>query len=253
MADEITVRPAPEADKHAQVMERYRALDLQIDANGVVQLTTDQQRRLFSYGYFNEKMAPSHYTSYKQVDEGIQMLQGMGCPALSNLEFLYFVGGKLTAMHRLCLAACQATGQMEKHHAIFVNEKNEQLSEKNLIGFQVAGCVVYVRRRGQENDALGAFTMEDAKAAGLTTRNKNWIAYSKDMCLHRASMRALSQHFADVLQGVQCTELQQYNQMLDDQGKPLQSADGSAIFQRKLQQRDEAAAAFEKLKQGTSN
>lgn len=239
-------------DKHALAMERYRALDLSINENGAVQLTSDQQRRIFAYGYHNDGLSPPHLKTWKKTLEAIELIQGMGIPALGNLEYIYEVGGKLTAMHKLCLAACQATGEMDKHHVIWVNDKNEQLSEKNAIGFELAGCVVSVRRRGQQQDALGVFTLEDAKAAGLTERNRNWKTYARDMSYHRASMRALNQQFSDVLAGVQCREIaQDYQQMLDPQGQPAKSADGQLIFQRRLARLRESEKAFAKTT-GTS-
>lgn len=244
--DSSTAGPSSQG---ASMMERFQALDLTLGENGVPQLDSSQLRRVFAYGLFHSKRAPRHFENAVQVEQGIELIQGMGMPAIANLRYVYFVGGHLTAMHKLCLAACQATGEMERYEVIHVDARNEPLSEKNLIGFEAAGCIVYVRRRGRTETAMGTFTMEQAKTAGMAGKNPTWRAYPVDMLMHRASIRALYQQFSDVLQGVRCKEDEEMHLVRDEQGHAVTSADGRPVFQKKAAQRQMAAAAFDALKE----
>lgn len=71
---------------------------------------------------------------------------------------------------------------------------------------QVATC--YIQRRG-EDVVCRTFTMEEAKKAGLLTKQGPWQAYPKRMLQMRARAFALRDVFPDVLRGVGLAEEQE--------------------------------------------
>lgn len=71
---------------------------------------------------------------------------------------------------------------------------------------QVATC--YIQRRG-EDVVCRTFTMEEAKKAGLLTKQGPWQAYPKRMLQMRARAFALRDVFPDILRGIGIAEEQE--------------------------------------------
>ena len=83
------------------------------------------------------------------------------------------------------------------------------LRHPDCIRFQVVrmdatGATVEVLRKGWEEPSTYSFTMEDAKAAGLTN-NPTWRKFPADMCKARAISRAARAAFPDAILGVYVT------------------------------------------------
>jgi len=67
------------------------------------------------------------------------------------------------------------------------------------------GCTVKVKRKN-EDEVVRSFTQEDAKKAGLLSKQGPWTAYPKQMMQMRARSIALRDVFTDVLKGIHSAE-----------------------------------------------
>lgn len=67
------------------------------------------------------------------------------------------------------------------------------------------GCTVKIKRKGEE-EVVRSFTLEDARKAGLASKQGPWTQYPKRMMQMRARSIALRDVFADVLKGIHSAE-----------------------------------------------
>ena len=112
--------------------------------------------------------------------------RGLGLDPMHALRSIHIVEGKPTLSSELMVALARRAG-----HSI----SGETTSEKATV----------TGTRGDNGDTFTVtFTIEDAKAAGLTGR-QNWKNYAEDMLWARAVSRLCRRLFADVLAGVAYT------------------------------------------------
>lgn len=146
---------------------------------------------------------PKHMRTAQQLFLAYKLLRPLGLDVIINLRNLW--QNPQTGSFELCndapLAACQSrrseyVGTAEWH----VNAKNERRTVDNFIGFKAEGAVCVAKRKGRE-DCIGLYTMEQARAAGLTTKD-NWRKHPEAMLTKRARAIALRQQWSDVLGGV---------------------------------------------------
>lgn len=146
---------------------------------------------------------PKHIRTPQQLFLAYKLLKPLGLDVIINLRNIW--QNPSTGAFELCndapLAACQSrrdeyVGTIEWH----VNAKNERRTVDNFIGFKAEGAVCIAKRKGRE-DADGMYSMDQARVAGLTTKD-NWRKHPEAMLTKRARAIALRKQWSDVLGGV---------------------------------------------------
>lgn len=132
------------------------------------------------------ELIPSGYKGKPEnILTAIQLGQEIGLKPLQSLQSIYVVNGKPTLYGDAMIA-------LVRNHPDFEDIKEWQEGD-------TAYCEV--KRKGQ-TPCLRQFSMEDARLAGLTTRNPVWKAYPKRMLQMKARGFALRDSFPDALSGL---------------------------------------------------
>jgi hypothetical protein len=104
------------------------------------------------------------------------------------------------------------------------------------------------KRKGQDAEIVGTFSMDDAQKAGLASKTGPWTQYPKRMRQMRARAFALRDAFPDVLRGMPITEeLQDYEQ---SDSRPQPQTKIQPPVEKKIYTEDEfneKSAAWSKL------
>lgn len=117
----------------------------------------------------------------------IAMQWGMeiGLQPLQAMQSIAVINGRPAIWGDAMLALVRGSGQLEYIHEDPTDD----------------GCTVRIKRKG-EPEAERTFTKEDAKKAGLASKQGPWAQYPKRMMQLRARAFALRDVFPDVLRGV---------------------------------------------------
>lgn len=191
------------------------------------------ERGRYLQDLLQQGVLPKHLDTVAKVENAYSLLTQMRLPWQSFLNKTYYVGAQLTVMGEALLAACRATGLLEYCTVEWVNEVNETMSDKNLVGFKVAGCVCRAKRKDETKEVLFGFTMAEAQEAGLTARNQNYKKFTKDMLMWRAIGRTLKFCFADSVGGIAVQGVDDLAPMLDDDGKAVTTRDGHVVYAKR--------------------
>jgi hypothetical protein len=122
----------------------------------------------------------------------VQMGMEIGLKPLQALQNIAVINGRPTLWGDAVLAIVKASGTVERF--------TENWDEKT----KTAICKA--RRKGDQDEIVRTFSMDDAKAAGLAGKQGTWQNYPKRMCQMRARSWALRDGWADVLKGFQVAE-----------------------------------------------
>lgn len=114
----------------------------------------------------------------------------IGLAPLQAMQSIAVINGRPSIWGDAMLALVRASGLL-----VSLDEE---------IGDTLARCTV--RRRGDAEDVVREFSMEDAKRAGLSGKSGPWQQYPKRMLQLRARAYALRDAFPDVLRGVHIAE-----------------------------------------------
>jgi hypothetical protein len=122
----------------------------------------------------------------------IAMQWGMeiGLQPLQAMQSIAVINGRPSIWGDAMLALVQGSGLLE-----YIQEDPTD-----------TGCTCRLKRRGQPNEVVRQFTLEDAKKAGLSGKQGPWTQYPKRMMQMRARAFALRDVFPDVLRGVHIAE-----------------------------------------------
>lgn len=119
----------------------------------------------------------------------IQWGSELGLPPLQAMQNIAVINGRPSIWGDAMLALVQGSGLLE-----YIKEDP-----------QADGCVCVLKRKGQP-EISREFTKDDAKQAGLLSKQGPWSQYPKRMMQLRARAFALRDAFADVLRGVHIAE-----------------------------------------------
>lgn len=117
----------------------------------------------------------------------VQMGKELGLQPLQSLREINVVNGKPSLEAEAMLALAKCSPQYEFCHETF----NEET--------QTAYCTI---KRKNEPEYTVAFSMDDAKKAGLANKSGTWQTHPKRMLMHRARSFALRDKFPDVIRGL---------------------------------------------------
>lgn len=137
-------------------------------------------------------MAPKAYKSTEMIMVGIMAGLELGLTPMTALQTIAVIGNNPAVWGDGALALVQSSGLLEDIDEVFDD------STKTAI------CTV--KRVGRPKAAVRTFSFEDAKQAGLLTKDGPWKQYPKRMAQMRARSWALRDTFADVLKGIGIAE-----------------------------------------------
>jgi len=145
-----------------------------------------------------EKMAPAMYRSHLFGVTSIEqaeaiMLKGyeLGLSMTASFELVQVIQGKPALSPRGAMAILLSSPLVEE---IKVERMTDE--KKNFLGYR---CHM-TRKNGFS--FVGAFTLEDAKRAGLVKPDSGWAKYPENMCMWRAVGFAADVVFPDVTAGM---------------------------------------------------
>lgn len=164
------------------------------------------------YAYMNASASlPKHIKSPAHLRMAYELLAPLKLNVAGNLRNIWLNAnsGTMELCNDAPLAACQMrrddyVSTVEYH----VNAENERRGPQNFVGFKVEGAVCVAKRKGRD-DAIGLYTLEQARVAGLTGKD-NWRKHPEAMLTKRARAIALRNQWSDVLQGVGIYEADDY-------------------------------------------
>ena len=159
----------------------------------LVPQTYDQLER-FCNTVARSQMVPKRYRGEPQ-DIMVTVMHGMevGLKPLQALQNITVINGKPSVYGDAAIALVRASG--------LCAEIKETIEE----GGELA-AICYARRKDNGDESTHAFSVTDAKGAGLWTKKGPWQDYPKRMLQMRARSWVLRDLFPDVLQGLYIAE-----------------------------------------------
>ena len=149
-------------------------------------------------------LAPKGVDTPEAVFVAMEMGLELGLPLMASLQNIAVVNGRPTLWGDSQLAVVRSTGELEEFSEWY--EANGKRMPRNPSTFDDATTAVCrVKRRGMEATE-SAFSVADAKRAGLWNKAGTWTQYPARMMRFRARSFALRDQFGDALKGLLSTE-----------------------------------------------
>jgi len=167
----------------------------------------DGQMRICS-AMISSKMVPRSYETASQVLIGMQYALEMGLKPLQGLRNIAVINGNPSIWGELPLALARRTGELEYVNEFLIDaEYNKICLENKNLGVKAWAGVCKLKRKN-EPEVEAFFSMDDAKTAGLLSRQKTtpWDTYPKIMLIRRARSQALKTAFPDSLSAISIAE-----------------------------------------------
>jgi len=159
----------------------------------------------------------------------IQWGMEIGLQPLQSMQSIAVINGRPSIWGDAMLALVRSSGLLESI--------NEEVTDSK--------AVCTIKRRG-EQEVVREFSLQDAKQAGLTSKQGPWSQYPKRMLQMRARAFALRDVFPDVLRGVHVAEeaqdLSERDMGAADVVGEAQPASRTSALKAKLLSRREPAA-----------
>jgi hypothetical protein len=149
-------------------------------------------------------LAPKGIDTPEAVFVAMEMGLELGLPLMASLQNIAVVNGRPTLWGDSQLAVVRATGELEEFSEWY--EVGGKRIARNPSEFTDAtAAVCRVKRRGMEASET-AFSVSDAKRAGLWGKAGPWSQYPARMLKFRARSFGLRDQFGDALRGLLSTE-----------------------------------------------
>ena len=165
----------------------------QVQANG---LTPEKWAMIQSIG---EAAAQSRVVGLSSKAEGaIKCLVAMelGLPLTSAFKNIYVVNGRPSIEAKTAWALVLRSGLLDTQ----THKETRLVDDKgNFVGWEITS------RRTNGLSAMRRFTMDDARRAGLLTKD-NWKYYPEDMCWAKVMSRLCGALWSDVINGLSFVE-----------------------------------------------
>lgn len=170
---------------------------------GIVISNFDELQR-FSEAVSKSGLCPKGMESQASIFVAIQMGLEVGLSPMAALQNIAVVNGRPTIWGDAQLAVCRGTGEMESFSEWF--EVGGVATNRNPSEYKDdTAAVCKVKRRGG-SEVESAFSVADAKRAGLWGKAGPWTQYPFRMLRNRARSFALRDTFGDALKGFRTTE-----------------------------------------------
>lgn len=149
-------------------------------------------------------LAPKGIDTPEAVFVAMEMGLELGLPLMASLQNIAVVNGRPTLWGDSQLAVVRATGELEEF-AEWYEQAGQRLPRNPSTFDDATAAVCRVKRRGMEASET-AFTVGDAKRAGLWGKAGPWSQYPARMLKFRARSFGLRDQFGDALRGLLSTE-----------------------------------------------
>lgn len=171
-------------------------------------------------------LAPDSFNG-DQKKMAVAIMKGLeiGVPPLTALANIAIINGRPSIWGDLAVALVQRQNLIaEISNKEFGTEPGENAEVSDFK--EDFGVEVRIRRKGQDGEYVGRFTVGDAKRAKLWMNPKKapWMQYPRRMLLNRARAFALRDGFADCLAGLYIRE-----ELEDLPPAPAEQADTSFL------------------------
>lgn len=152
---------------------------------------------------------PDRFDTVQKLFGALMFARDLGLPDTA-IRQIANIKGTPAIFGDLPLALVQRSGQLNYFREVwFDKDYNEIKYENKNLHCEAWGSVTFIRRSGAEEIRSYAFTLDDARAAGmLPGRNKDvpWEKYPKQMLRYKARNLGLKSEFADYINGVAIAE-----------------------------------------------
>lgn len=149
-------------------------------------------------------LAPKGIDTPEAVFVAMEMGLELGLPLMASLQNIAVVNGRPTLWGDSQLAVVRSTGELEEFSEWY-EQGGKRLARNPSTFDDATAAVCRVKRRGMEASET-AFTVGDAKRAGLWGKQGPWTQYPARMLRFRARSFALRDQFGDALRGLLSTE-----------------------------------------------
>lgn len=149
-------------------------------------------------------LAPKGVETPEAVFVAMEMGLELGLPLMASLQNIAVVNGRPTLWGDSQLAVVRSTGELEEF-AEWYEVAGKRVPRNPSAFDDGTTAVCRVKRRGMEA-AEAAFSVADAKRAGLWGKTGPWSQYPARMMRFRARSFALRDQFGDALRGLLSTE-----------------------------------------------
>ena len=215
---------------------------LALDEDGNPVFRTDEQLSVFMQRMIDSGYLGGHIKDVPQAIAAMNVCKHAGLPWQVWINKLYFIDNNPAVYTEFLQASAMNTGKVGKLVTDFFDEKGKPRTPENAKGWRVFSCRVTVKRTDQEDEQQFWYTLDDANAAGLIARNKNYAKFAADMLMWRAKGRALKDKFPMCDGGAIVQGFSDFVPLNDDGGRQLSTEDGSLLFQRRQSKAEERQA-----------
>lgn len=188
------------SDQNTAVAERRPA---SVGIRGV-EIADMEQLWRFAGSVAKSGFAPKGVESQDAIFVAIQMGMEVGLPPMASLQNIAVINGRPTIWGDAQLAVARGTGDLEEFCEWF-EASGERLPRNPSNYTDDVTAVCHVKRRGQDASEV-AFSVADAKRAGLWGKQGPWTQYPFRMLKSRARSFNLRDNFGDALKGIMSTE-----------------------------------------------
>lgn len=206
--DERAAQAATEGQREAkqQVAVQPKA-PLVANQRGYIAPTTVEEAARMAQAVIVGNLAPSSYgNDPTKIMLGIMSALEAGLPPLYGLRQIAIINGRPTIWGDGAVALVQSKNLIASMVTEWIGTKP---TDKDLSKWpDDYGCRVTIKRRHQEGEYVGEFTVAKAKAAKLWLNAKKvpWIEHPERMLFNRARAWPLRDGFADALGGIAIRE-----------------------------------------------
>jgi hypothetical protein len=150
-------------------------------------------------------MAPKGIESPEAILIALQMGAELGLPPMASLQNIAVINGRPSVWGDAQLGVVRATGELEEFDEWF--EVDGKRIDRNPSDFKDnTTAVCHVKRTGDKEPGITAFSVADAKRANLWGKQGPWSQYPYRMLRFRARSFGLRDRFGDALRGLLTVE-----------------------------------------------
>lgn len=149
---------------------------------------------------------PKSLDTEPKVIAAWQMAASLNVPPAIAIQNMAFINGTLSIWGQLPKALAEATGQLQDFKLFLIDEECVEICLKNKnLKSPIWAAVCQIKRKDRSWNEY-VFSLDDAKKAGLTSKQGPWQQYTAIMLRRRATAMALKFEFPDALMGVSIAE-----------------------------------------------
>lgn len=187
----------------AQQEQRLARPSAAFGTRGIIISQYDELVR-FAETVANSGLAPKGMEKPQAVFVAVQMGLEVGLTPMASLQNVAVVNGRPTLWGDAQLAVCRGTGELEVFEEWF--EVGGVKTTRNPADYKDDTAAVCKVKRAGGQEVESAFSVADAKRAGLWGKAGPWTQYPFRMLRNRARSFALRDTFGDALKGFRSAE-----------------------------------------------